>query len=55
MVTAQAVLGKELFCMEWKNERKLAIFDLSGQFLEDGASCHDWEFEHWVSIWHTKW
>ncbi|CAA2999204.1 F-box kelch-repeat At1g67480-like [Olea europaea subsp. europaea] len=27
MVTAQAVLGKELFCMEWKNQRKLAIFN----------------------------
>lgn len=26
MVTAHAVLGKKLFCMEWKNERKLAIF-----------------------------
>eukprot|EP00262_Sarcandra_glabra_P014040 TRINITY_DN4013_c0_g1_i2.p1 TRINITY_DN4013_c0_g1~~TRINITY_DN4013_c0_g1_i2.p1 ORF type:complete len:387 (-),score=67.89 TRINITY_DN4013_c0_g1_i2:23-1183(-) len=27
MVTAHAVLGKKLFCMEWKNQRKLAIFD----------------------------
>lgn len=27
MVTAQAVLGKKLFCMEWKNQRKLAIFN----------------------------
>ncbi|KAK6160392.1 hypothetical protein DH2020_003773 [Rehmannia glutinosa] len=26
MVTAHAVLGKKLCCMEWKNERKLAIF-----------------------------
>ncbi|KAJ8758867.1 hypothetical protein K2173_002646 [Erythroxylum novogranatense] len=26
MVTAHAVLGKKLFCMEWKNQRKLAIF-----------------------------
>ncbi|CAK7344737.1 unnamed protein product [Dovyalis caffra] len=26
MVTARAVLGKKLFCMEWKNQRKLAIF-----------------------------
>ncbi|KAH0467004.1 hypothetical protein IEQ34_004242 [Dendrobium chrysotoxum] len=27
MVTAHAVLGKQLFCMEWKNQRMLAIFD----------------------------
>ncbi|CAI0381194.1 unnamed protein product [Linum tenue] len=27
MVTAHAVLKKKLFCMEWKNQRKLAIFD----------------------------
>ncbi|GFP88375.1 F-box/kelch-repeat protein at1g67480 [Phtheirospermum japonicum] len=27
MVTAHAVLGNKLCCMEWKNERKLAIFD----------------------------
>jgi N-acetylneuraminic acid mutarotase len=27
MVTAHAVLGKKLFCMEWKNQRKLAIFN----------------------------
>ncbi|KAI3970273.1 hypothetical protein MKX01_023920 [Papaver californicum] len=27
MVTAHAVLGKQLFCMEWKNQRKLAIFN----------------------------
>lgn len=27
MVTAHAVLGEKLFCMEWKNERKLAIFN----------------------------
>lgn len=26
MVTAHAVLGKKLYCMEWKNQRKLAIF-----------------------------
>ena len=26
MVTAHAVLGKKLFCIEWKNQRKLAIF-----------------------------
>ncbi|KAK7246981.1 hypothetical protein RIF29_41855 [Crotalaria pallida] len=26
MVTAHAVLGNKLFCMEWKNQRKLAIF-----------------------------
>ncbi|XP_051121451.1 F-box/kelch-repeat protein At1g67480 [Andrographis paniculata] len=26
MVTAHAVAGKKLFCVEWKNERKLAIF-----------------------------
>ncbi|KAI8527962.1 hypothetical protein RHMOL_Rhmol12G0114900 [Rhododendron molle] len=27
MVTAHAVLGKKLFCMEWKNQRKLTIFN----------------------------
>ncbi|KAH7515505.1 F-box/kelch-repeat protein At1g67480 [Ziziphus jujuba] len=27
MVTAHAVIGKKLFCMEWKNQRKLAIFN----------------------------
>lgn len=27
MVTAHALLGKKLFCMEWKNQRKLAIFN----------------------------
>lgn len=27
MVTAHAVLGKKLFCVEWKDQRKLAIFD----------------------------
>ncbi|KAF3787109.1 F-box/kelch-repeat protein [Nymphaea thermarum] len=27
MVTAHAVLGMQLFCMEWKNQRKLAIFN----------------------------
>ncbi|KAI4336592.1 hypothetical protein L6164_015102 [Bauhinia variegata] len=27
MVTAHAVLGKKLFCIEWKNQRKLAIFN----------------------------
>lgn len=27
MVTAHAVVGKNLFCMEWKNQRKLAIFN----------------------------
>lgn len=27
MVTAHAVVGKKLFCIEWKNQRKLAIFD----------------------------
>lgn len=27
MVTAHAVLGKKLFCMEWKNQRKLSIFN----------------------------
>lgn len=26
MVTAHAVLGKKLFCMEWKDQRKLAVF-----------------------------
>ncbi|ONK77233.1 uncharacterized protein A4U43_C02F4450 [Asparagus officinalis] len=28
MVTAHAVIGKRLFCIEWKNQRKLAVFDL---------------------------
>ncbi|KAJ4832783.1 hypothetical protein Tsubulata_018797 [Turnera subulata] len=27
MVTAHAMLGKKLFCVEWKNQRKLAIFN----------------------------
>ncbi|XP_073013954.1 F-box/kelch-repeat protein At1g67480-like [Typha latifolia] len=27
MVTTHAVLGKKLFCMEWKNQRELAIFN----------------------------
>lgn len=27
MVTAHAVVGKKLFCMEWKNQRKLTIFN----------------------------
>lgn len=27
MVTTHAVLGNKLFCMEWKDQRKLAIFD----------------------------
>ncbi|KAF5190657.1 F-box/kelch-repeat protein [Thalictrum thalictroides] len=27
MVTAHAVLQKKLFCMEWKNQRKVTIFD----------------------------
>ncbi|KAJ3675761.1 hypothetical protein LUZ60_004803 [Juncus effusus] len=27
MVTAHAVLGGKLFCVEWKNQRSLAIFD----------------------------
>lgn len=27
MVTAHAVLRKKLFCMEWKNQRKLSIFN----------------------------
>ncbi|KAK8949479.1 F-box/kelch-repeat protein [Platanthera zijinensis] len=27
MVTAHAVLGKKLFCMEWRDQRVLAIFD----------------------------
>lgn len=30
MVTAHAVIGKKLFCMEWKNQRKLAIFNPAG-------------------------
>ncbi|KAI3696445.1 hypothetical protein L1987_79460 [Smallanthus sonchifolius] len=32
MVTAHAVVGKKLFCMEWKNQRKLTIFN-----PEDGS------------------
>lgn len=27
MVTAHAVIGKKLFCMDWKNQRKLSVFD----------------------------
>nr|GMD41283.1 F-box/kelch-repeat protein At1g67480-like [Ipomoea batatas] len=27
MVTAHAVVGKKLFCIEWKNQRKLGIFN----------------------------
>jgi hypothetical protein len=27
MVTAHAVLGEKLFCIEWKNQRSLAIFN----------------------------
>lgn len=27
MVTTHAMVGKELFCIEWKNQRKLAIFN----------------------------
>ncbi|XP_078156383.1 galactose oxidase/kelch repeat superfamily protein [Carex rostrata] len=27
MVTAHAVLGSRLFCVEWKNQRRLSIFD----------------------------
>ncbi|XXG50247.1 hypothetical protein AAC387_Pa02g4294 [Persea americana] len=27
MVTAHAVLGKKLFCMEWKNQRKLTVYN----------------------------
>lgn len=27
MVTAHAVIAKKLFCMEWKNQRKLSIFN----------------------------
>ncbi|KAL2903643.1 hypothetical protein RDABS01_002353 [Bienertia sinuspersici] len=27
MVTTHAVLGKKLYCMEWKNQRKLAVFN----------------------------
>uniref|UniRef100_A0A7N0VJE7 F-box domain-containing protein n=1 Tax=Kalanchoe fedtschenkoi TaxID=63787 RepID=A0A7N0VJE7_KALFE len=27
MVTAHAILGKQLYCMEWKNQRKLSIFN----------------------------
>lgn len=29
MVTAYAVLGDKLFCMEWKDQRKIAVFDFS--------------------------
>ncbi|XP_021854923.1 F-box/kelch-repeat protein At1g67480 [Spinacia oleracea] len=32
MVTAHAVVGEKLFCIEWKNQRKLAIFN-----PEDGS------------------
>jgi len=28
MAVAHAVLDKKLFCMEWKNERKLAVFNV---------------------------
>lgn len=34
MVTACAVLDKKLLCMEWKNERKLAVFDASNNSWE---------------------
>ncbi|KAJ6818983.1 F-box/kelch-repeat protein-like [Iris pallida] len=27
MVTAHAVIGRRLFCLEWKNQRKLSVFD----------------------------
>ncbi|CAM8881888.1 unnamed protein product [Rhodiola kirilowii] len=27
MVTAHAILGQQLYCMEWKNQRKLSIFN----------------------------
>lgn len=27
MVTTHAIVGKRLFCMEWRNQRKLSIFD----------------------------
>ncbi|KAI6686683.1 hypothetical protein NL676_032596 [Syzygium grande] len=30
MVTAHAVLGMRLFCMEWKSQKKLSVFDPEG-------------------------
>lgn len=50
MVTAHAVLGKKLFCMEWKNQRKLAIFnpeDNSWKMVPvplTGSSCIGFKF-----------
>jgi len=50
MVTAHAVLGKNLFCMEWKNQRKLAIFtpdDNSWKMVPvplTGSSCIGFRF-----------
>ncbi|XP_057949556.1 F-box/kelch-repeat protein At1g67480 [Malania oleifera] len=50
MVTAHAVLGKKLFCMEWKNQRKLAIFnpeDNSWKMIPvplTGSSCIGFRF-----------
>lgn len=50
MVTAHAVLGKKLFCMEWKNQRKLEIFnpeDNSWKMVPiplTGSSCIDFRF-----------
>lgn len=35
MVTTHAVLGQKLFCMEWKNQRKLAVFDPVAQQWEN--------------------
>ncbi|KAG7975384.1 hypothetical protein I3843_06G095300 [Carya illinoinensis] len=50
MVTAHAVLEKKLFCMEWKNQRKLAIFtpeDNSWKMVPvplTGSSCIGFRF-----------
>ncbi|KAF5741157.1 hypothetical protein HS088_TW10G00152 [Tripterygium wilfordii] len=50
MVTAHAVLGKKLFCMEWKNQRKLTIFNPEDNSWEmvpvplTGSSCIGFRF-----------
>ncbi|KAB1225802.1 hypothetical protein CJ030_MR1G027830 [Morella rubra] len=50
MVTAHAMLGERLFCMEWKNQRKLAIFtpeDNSWKMVPvplTGSSCIGFRF-----------
>lgn len=37
MVTAHAIIGRRLFCIEWKNQRKLAVFDLADHSRHDVA------------------